>query len=51
MGRQRLIDDCGVSGEAVDAVDAEIEAEMTEVIERSLAAPYPDPAVPATACK
>jgi TPP-dependent pyruvate/acetoin dehydrogenase alpha subunit len=51
LGRQRLIDDCGVSADAVDAVDAEIEQEMTEVIERALAAPYPDPAKPATAFK
>ena len=33
-----------MSGDAVDAVDAEIEQEMTEVIERALAAPYPEPA-------
>ncbi len=35
----------------MDAVDNEIEREMTEVIERALAAPYPDPSVPATAFK
>jgi acetoin:2,6-dichlorophenolindophenol oxidoreductase subunit alpha len=51
LGRRRLIDDCGASGEDVDAVDAEIEREMTDVIERALAAPYPDPATPASAYK
>ena len=35
----------------MDAIDAEIEGEMTGVIERALAAPYPDPALPATAYK
>ena len=35
----------------MDAIDAEIEEEMTGVIERALAAPYPDPALPATAYK
>jgi TPP-dependent pyruvate/acetoin dehydrogenase alpha subunit len=51
LGRQRLIDDCGASGEDVDAIDAAVEQEMTDVIERALAAPYPDPATPATAYK
>jgi TPP-dependent pyruvate/acetoin dehydrogenase alpha subunit len=51
VGRRRLVDDCGLESEAVDAVDAEIEDEMTRVIERALAAPYPDPALPATAYK
>ena len=36
---------------AIDAIDAEVEAEMNAVIERALAAPYPDPATPATAFK
>jgi len=49
VGRRRLIEDCGLGGETVDAIDAEIEGEMTGVIERALAAPYPDPALPATA--
>jgi TPP-dependent pyruvate/acetoin dehydrogenase alpha subunit len=51
VGRRRLVDDCGLESETVDAVDAEIEEEMTRVIERALAAPYPDPALPATAYK
>jgi len=51
LGRQRLIDDCGLSADAADAIDIEIERVMTEVIERALAAPYPDPSVPATAYK
>ena len=41
----------GLSADAADAIDIEIEREMTEVIERALAAPYPDPSVPATAYK
>jgi len=51
VGRQRLIEDCGLSPDAADAVDIEIEREMTEVVERALAAPYPDPSQPATAYK
>jgi TPP-dependent pyruvate/acetoin dehydrogenase alpha subunit len=51
VGRRRLVEDCGVSPDAVDAVDAEIEREMTEVIERSLAAPWPDPSLPVSAFK
>jgi TPP-dependent pyruvate/acetoin dehydrogenase alpha subunit len=51
LGRQRLIDDCGLSPDAADAIDAEIEREMTEVSERALAAPYPDPSLPASAYK
>ena len=51
LGRQRLIDDCGLSADAAEEIDIEIEREMTDVIERALAAPYPDPSVPATAYK
>ena len=51
VGRRRLIDDCGVGTERIDAIDADVEAEMNAVIERALAAPYPDPATPATAFK
>lgn len=35
----------------MDAEDAGVEEEMTGVIECALAAPYPDPALPATAYK
>jgi TPP-dependent pyruvate/acetoin dehydrogenase alpha subunit len=51
LGRQRLIDDCGLGADAADAIDSEIERDITEVVERALAAPYPDPSVPATAFK
>jgi TPP-dependent pyruvate/acetoin dehydrogenase alpha subunit len=51
VGRQRLIEDCGQSASAVDAIDNEIEQQMTEVIERALAAPYPDPSAPVSAYK
>jgi TPP-dependent pyruvate/acetoin dehydrogenase alpha subunit len=51
VGRRRLIEDCGLGGETVDAIDADIEQEMTQIIERALAAPYPDPSLPATAYK
>jgi TPP-dependent pyruvate/acetoin dehydrogenase alpha subunit len=51
VARGRLIDECGQSAEAVDAIDGEIEKHMTEVVERALAAPYPDPTRPATAYK
>jgi TPP-dependent pyruvate/acetoin dehydrogenase alpha subunit len=51
VGRRRLTEDCGLGGETVDAIDADVEAEMTQVIERALAAPYPDPSRPAAAYK
>ena len=51
VGRRRLLEDCGLGGDAPDAIDAEIEQEMTQIMERALAAPYPDPALPATAYK
>ncbi len=51
IARQRLIENCGQSGDAVDAIDGEVEAQMTEVAERALAAPYPDPSAPASAYK
>ena len=39
VARERLADD-----EAVDAVDAEVDALLEQVVERGLASPYPDPA-------
>ena len=51
VGRQRLLEDCGVSADAVDGIDADVEREMTGIIERALAAPWPDPSLPVSAFK
>ena len=47
LARQRLLDE-GLEGEAVDAVEEAIRAELDAAVEAALAAPYPDPAVKAT---
>ena len=47
VARQRFLDD-GVDAEAVDAVEQATREEMDAAVEAALAAPYPDPAVPAT---
>ncbi len=46
VARARLIEE-GVAPEELDALEAEVTAELDAVEEAALAAPYPDPAVPA----
>ena len=38
----------GIAAEALDAVDEDVERALSRAVEAALAAPYPDPAVPAT---
>jgi TPP-dependent pyruvate/acetoin dehydrogenase alpha subunit len=47
VARARLIDE-GASAEELDAVEADVAAELDAVEEAALAAPFPDPAQPAT---
>jgi TPP-dependent pyruvate/acetoin dehydrogenase alpha subunit len=47
IARRRLLAE-GLTDEAVDAVDAATERELADAVEAARAAPYPDPAVPAT---
>ncbi len=47
VARTRLIED-GVAPEELDALEADVVAELDRVEEEALAAPYPDPAVAAT---
>jgi TPP-dependent pyruvate/acetoin dehydrogenase alpha subunit len=47
VARARLIDD-GVAPEELDAVEAEVAAELDDVEAAALAAPFPDPEQPAT---
>ena len=47
VARTRLID-VGVSADELDALEADVVAELDRVEEAALAAPYPDPAVRAT---
>jgi TPP-dependent pyruvate/acetoin dehydrogenase alpha subunit len=44
VARARLSEEFGVPAERLDALDAEVEAELELVAERAMAAPYPDPA-------
>jgi TPP-dependent pyruvate/acetoin dehydrogenase alpha subunit len=44
VARARLSEEFGVPAESLDALDAEVEAELELVAERAMAAPYPDPA-------
>jgi len=44
--RDRLVAEHGVSAEAIDEVDREVDAEVTAMAERALQAPFPDPAAP-----
>ena len=47
VARRRLLAE-GLTDEAVDAVEAATERELADAVEAARAAPYPDPAVPAT---
>jgi TPP-dependent pyruvate/acetoin dehydrogenase alpha subunit len=47
VARRRLLAE-GLTDEAVDGVEAATERELASAVEAALAAPYPDPAVPAT---
>lgn len=44
VARERLADAFGVSADAVDGVDGAVDAQFEAIVERSLAAPYPEPA-------
>lgn len=44
VARARLAGEHGVADDVLDAVDAQVGAELERIVERSLAAPYPDPA-------
>lgn len=43
VARERLTGELGVDGADVDAVDGEIDALIEQIVERGLAAPYPEP--------
>jgi acetoin:2,6-dichlorophenolindophenol oxidoreductase subunit alpha len=45
LARARLVERFEATEADVDAVDAEVEALIDEIVERGLAAPYPEPAV------
>jgi TPP-dependent pyruvate/acetoin dehydrogenase alpha subunit len=45
LARASLAERYGITEQQLDAADAEVTAEMDTVVERSLAAPFPDPAV------
>jgi acetoin:2,6-dichlorophenolindophenol oxidoreductase subunit alpha len=44
VARERLAEAFGVDGSVLDGVDAAVEAQFEQIVERSLAAPYPEPA-------
>ncbi|MDO8211890.1 thiamine pyrophosphate-dependent dehydrogenase E1 component subunit alpha [Conexibacter sp. CPCC 206217] len=44
VARERLADAFGVPGDAVDGVDGAVDAQFEAIVERALAAPYPEPA-------
>jgi TPP-dependent pyruvate/acetoin dehydrogenase alpha subunit len=44
-GRTALTQRFGASEESVDGIDAEVETAIEQIVERGLAAPYPEPAV------
>ena len=46
--RERLASDYGVAEDALDRLEAEVEAELEAVRDAALEAPFPDPAEPAT---
>jgi TPP-dependent pyruvate/acetoin dehydrogenase alpha subunit len=48
VARARLIEEGGVADEDLDAVEAEVTVELDAVEAAALAAPFPDPAEPAT---
>jgi TPP-dependent pyruvate/acetoin dehydrogenase alpha subunit len=43
LARATLVDRLGADGADVDAVDAQVEELMEQIVERGLAAPYPEP--------
>jgi len=45
LARASLAERYGITEQQLDAADAEVTAEMDTVVERSLAAPFPDPAL------
>jgi TPP-dependent pyruvate/acetoin dehydrogenase alpha subunit len=49
--RARLSSEYGLSDDALDQVEADVEAELEAVVEAASAAPFPDPAEPATEFK
>lgn len=44
VARERLGEAFGVDGSVLDGADAAVEAQFEQIVERSLAAPYPEPA-------
>jgi len=44
VARARLAGEHGVADDVLDAVDVQVGAELERIVERALAAPYPDPA-------
>jgi TPP-dependent pyruvate/acetoin dehydrogenase alpha subunit len=51
IARARLIDEYGVAEAALVEIEDGVEQELDLVVERALAAPFPDPATPASALK
>jgi TPP-dependent pyruvate/acetoin dehydrogenase alpha subunit len=44
LGRQSLQERYGIESERLDEIDADVTKELQEIVERGLAAPFPDPA-------
>jgi len=44
LGRQSLQERYGIESERLDEIDADVAKELQEIVERGLAAPFPDPA-------
>lgn len=51
VARARLLAQYGVAEETLADLEARVEQELDQVVERALAAPFPDPAAPATELK
>jgi TPP-dependent pyruvate/acetoin dehydrogenase alpha subunit len=44
LGRRALEERYGIESERCDEIDAEVAKQLDEIVERGLAAPFPDPA-------
>jgi TPP-dependent pyruvate/acetoin dehydrogenase alpha subunit len=51
VARARLMESGELTEDKLDEVDAEVEREMGEIVERSIAAPFPEPDAPASEYK
>jgi acetoin:2,6-dichlorophenolindophenol oxidoreductase subunit alpha len=51
VARERLLTEHGAQPEQLDAIDAEVQAALEQMVESALAAPYPAPGAPASEFK